>query len=103
MLLIYMYIYINNILYIVSTVTYVEIKCQLDGTDDFYCISYCLLNMFRASNKICNTNHLLHLDGILFPHINDDARSKPHHIHSYMFRCVCIIFSETYPSTLLKL
>jgi hypothetical protein len=24
---------------------------------------------------ICNKNHLLHLVGILFPHINDDARS----------------------------
>ena len=150
-----------------------EIKCQLDATDDFYCRSYCLPNMFRAplcpssgareyytsgcclsylvlwfsscrcgvelrvmcpvcgllpvkqqpdtqpsashhtdnlktkapnttgsnhlyntlellmmgtvvpetcwaSNKICNKNHLLHLVGILFPHINDDARSKPH-------------------------
>jgi hypothetical protein len=31
-----------------------------------------------ASNKICNKNHLLHLVGILFPHINDDARSKSH-------------------------
>ena len=31
-----------------------------------------------ASNKICNKNHLLHLVGILFPHINDDAWSKPH-------------------------
>jgi len=31
-----------------------------------------------ASNKFCNKNHLLHLVGILFPHINDDARSKPH-------------------------
>ena len=29
-----------------------------------------------ASNKICNKNHLLHLVGILFPHINEDARSK---------------------------
>ena len=28
--------------------SYVEIKCQLDATDDFYCRSYCLLNMFRA-------------------------------------------------------
>ena len=28
---------------------YVEIKCQLDATDDFYCRSYCLLNMLRAS------------------------------------------------------
>ena len=27
--------------------SYVEIKCQLDATDDFYCRSYCLLNMFR--------------------------------------------------------
>ena len=29
-----------------------------------------------ASNKICNKNHLLHLVGILFPHINDGVRSK---------------------------
>ena len=27
---------------------YVEIKCQLDAIDYFYCRSYCLLNMFRA-------------------------------------------------------
>jgi hypothetical protein len=33
-----------------------------------------------SSNKICNKNHLFHLVGILFPHINDDARSKPHKI-----------------------
>jgi len=26
---------------------YVEIKCQLDATDDIYCRLYCLLNMFR--------------------------------------------------------
>ena len=25
-----------------------EIKCQLDATEVFYCRSYCLLNMFRA-------------------------------------------------------
>jgi hypothetical protein len=31
-----------------------------------------------ASNKICNKKHLLHLFGILFPHINEDARSKSH-------------------------
>ena len=115
---------------------YVEIKCQLDAKDVFYCRSYFLLNMFQAplcpssgargyytvgcclsylvlwfsscrygvelrvvcpvcglllmgimvpetcwaSNKICNKNHLLHLVGILFPHINEDARSKPHQI-----------------------
>ena len=29
-----------------------------------------------ASNKICNKNHLLHLVGILFLHIKDDALSK---------------------------
>ena len=34
-----------------------------------------------ASNKICNKNHLEHLVGILFPHINEDARSKSHQIH----------------------
>ena len=28
---------------------YVEIKCQLDATDDMYCRFYCLLNMFRGS------------------------------------------------------
>ena len=38
-----------------------------------------------ASNKICNKNHLLHLVGILFPHINEDARSKSHQIQKYSF------------------
>ena len=37
-----------------------------------------------ASNKICNKNHLLHLVGILFPHNNDDARSKSHQINFYI-------------------
>ena len=27
---------------------YVEIKRQLDATDDIYCRFYCMLNMFRA-------------------------------------------------------
>ena len=31
-----------------SGLEYVEIKCQLDATGDFYCRSYCLLNMFRV-------------------------------------------------------
>ena len=132
---------------------FVEIKRQLDATDDIYCRFYCMLNMFRAipcpssgardyytdgrclwylvlwfsrcrydvelkvmcpvcrqqpanrthnhlyntlellmmgmvlpetcwaCNKICNKYHLLHLVGILFPHNNDDARSKPLHIY----------------------
>ena len=41
----------------------------------------------RASNKICNKNHLLHLVGILFPNINDDARSKPHQIMLVRSEC----------------
>ena len=27
---------------------------------------------------LLSKNHLLYLVGVLFPHINDDARSKPH-------------------------
>ena len=125
---------------------YVEIKYQLDATDDIYCRFYCMLNMFQAilcpssgareyytdgrclwylvlwfsgcrcdvelkvmclvcrllqqpanrmgivlpetcwaCNKICNKYHLLHLVGILFPHNNDDVRSKSLQIYwSYM-------------------
>jgi len=43
---------------ILNIIITVEIKRQLDATDDY----------------------LLHLVGVLFPHINDDARSKPHQI-----------------------
>ena len=39
----------------------------------------------RANNKICNKNHLLYVVCILFPHINDDARSKPHQIQDIPF------------------
>ena len=35
-----------------------------------------------ASSKFCNKNHLLHLVGILFPHINDYARTKSLQIES---------------------
>jgi len=102
----------------------VEIKCQLDATDVFYCRSYCLLNMFQAQlcpssaareyytvgcclwylvlwfsscrygvelRVVCSvcgllqqqqpTNRTLHLVAILFPHINDDARSKSLQTH----------------------
>ena len=38
----------------------------------------------RASNKICNKYHLLHLVGILFPHINDDVRSESLQIASLL-------------------
>ena len=33
---------------------YVEIKCQLDATDDICCRFYCLLNMFRA--PLCSSS-----------------------------------------------
>jgi hypothetical protein len=35
---------------------------------------------WAKNNMVCNKNHLLHLVDILFPHINDDARSKSHQI-----------------------
>jgi len=35
---------------------YVEIKCQLDATEVFYCRSYYLLNMFRA--PLCHSQEL---------------------------------------------
>ena len=38
-----------------------------------------------ANNKICNIKPLLHLVGILFPHINYDARSKSHEIKIFSF------------------
>ena len=43
-----------------------------------------------ASNNICNKNHLFHLVGILFPHINDNARSKSHQI-TLVFKNVKIL------------
>jgi hypothetical protein len=39
-----------------------------------------------ASNKICNKKHLLHLVGVLFPHINDDAQSKSLQIWNEQFQ-----------------
>jgi hypothetical protein len=38
----------RNNTYLKIVLFYVEINCQLDATDFFYCKSYCLLNMFRA-------------------------------------------------------
>ena len=50
-----------------------------------------------TSNKICNKNHLLHLFGVLYPHINDDARSKSLQtvsIISSSSSCCCCCGSE---------
>ena len=42
-----------------------------------------LSETYWACNKICNKYHLSHLVGVLFPHINDDARSKSLQIVQY--------------------
>ena len=47
-LYLYIYTYIFEVILTVHRRHYVEIKCQLDATDDFYCRFYCMLNMFRA-------------------------------------------------------
>jgi hypothetical protein len=39
---------------------YVEIKCQLDVTDDFYCRFYDLLNVFRAPLPIIRSSRVLY-------------------------------------------
>ena len=51
-----------------------------------------------ASNKICNKNHLLHLVGILFPHINDDARSKSHQITHTIFLLMSMVYVPFFES-----
>jgi hypothetical protein len=94
----------------------VEIKCELDATDDFLLqilllaqhVSGTIMPIIRSSRVLYKwllpvvfgtvkmeivifrlaavvlsalikiKIHLLHLVGILFPHIIDDARSKPH-------------------------
>jgi hypothetical protein len=51
-----------------------------------------------ASNNICNKNHLLHLVGILFPHINDDARSKSlqrYRMGLTLYRVDCVPYLNT--------
>ena len=45
-----------------------------------------------ASSKICDKNHLLYLVGILFPHINDDAWSKPHQMQHWYLLFVQMFF-----------
>jgi hypothetical protein len=49
---------------------------QLYNTLEFLMMDIMVPETCWASNKICNKKHLLHLVDILFPHINDDARSK---------------------------
>ena len=49
-----------------------------------------------ARNKICNKNHLLHLVGILFPHINDDTRSKSLQIYNYVWLHLSILVKKVH-------
>jgi hypothetical protein len=57
---------------------------QLYNTLELLMMSIMVPETCWASNKICNKKHLLHLVGILFPHINDDARSKSLQVY-YVF------------------
>ena len=60
---------------------------HLYNTLELLMMGIVVLETCWASNKICNKNHLLHLVGILFSHINDDARSKPHqNQYSFWYR-----------------
>ena len=54
---------------------------HLCNTLELLMMGIVVLETCWTSNKICNKNHLLRLVGILFPHIKDDARSKPHKLH----------------------
>ena len=49
---------------------------HLYNTLEFLMMVIILPETCWACNKICNKYHLLHLVGILFPHNNDDTRSK---------------------------
>jgi len=85
----------------------------------FYCRSYCLLNMFRAS--LCPSSGAQEYYtvvaacvilccknvGILFPHINDDARSKSHQTWEWVWsafialtKSICITVVSPYSSVI---
>jgi hypothetical protein len=59
--------------------------CSSPQTGHITLMGIMVPEMCWASNKICNKNHLLRVVGILFPHINDDARSKSHQILSVSY------------------
>ena len=54
---------------------------KYDLNNHSYIPSKCDRNKFffvKIKRQLDATDHLLHLVGVLFSHINDDARSKPH-------------------------
>jgi hypothetical protein len=84
----------------------VEIKCQLDATDEFLLqilllaqhVSghhYAYHQELKKAIRYAIKTHLLHLVGILFTHIIDDARSKPHqNINRYWEQSVDYLWLE---------
>jgi hypothetical protein len=57
------------IFYVILTVRlrwYVEIKCQIDATDDFYCRSYCLLNHYAHHQELQDIIHVVAVCGICY-------------------------------------
>ena len=78
---------------------------QMVAACGIWCFGFQVVSMVWASNKICNKYHLLHLVGILFPCINDDARSESLQIHFLYLgnkeiccicKTCCILFSQKY-------
>ena len=64
----------------------------------------CCSSLQTGHNKICNKYHLLHLVGILFPHINDDARSKSLQITKSFLPLVCLCErSSTYDGQIISI
>jgi hypothetical protein len=66
--------YIIEVILTVHRRYYVETKCQLDATDDFYCRSYCLLNKFRA--PLCPSSGVREDYTGGAPHHTDNLKTK---------------------------
>ena len=106
----------------IKTHYYVEIKCQLDATDDIYCRFYCMLNMFRAILCASSGAREYYTDGrclwylvlwfsgcpygvelkimrpvcrllLLFPHNKEDAPSKSLQIKTHIL-CSVIAYQN---------
>ena len=55
---------------------------------DFIVCSTCFGHHYAHHQELCNKYHLLHLVGILFPLINEDARSESLQIKTQISRAV---------------
>ena len=81
----------------------VEIKCQLDATDDFYCRSYCLLDMFRESLCPSSGAREYYTSGCCLARKPDTQPSAPHHTYNLKTKhqirqatTTCIILSSSW-------